>query len=347
MTKVDVVVVGAGFAGLYMLHRLRELGLSRHGVRGGDRRRRHVVLEPLPGRPVRHREHGLLVLVRPRSSSRSGSGPSATPPQPEILALRQPRRRPLRPAPRHPVRHAGDRAPTFDDGDATAGRSPPTAATRSRRGSCVMADGLPVDGQASPRSPASTRSRARPTTPAAGRTRASTSPGSGVGVIGTGSSGIQSIPMIAEQAAQLTVFQRTPNFSVPAQERAARPDVRGRAQGAATASTASRPSARGVGVPRRAPTDELGVERPRASASGATDAAGSSGTLFGLSADVSPTSCSTSRPTRPRPSSSASRSARSSTTPRSPRRCRRRTTRSAPSGCASTPTTTRRSTATT
>lgn len=37
-----------------------------------------------------------------------------------------------------------------------------------------------------------------------------------VGVIGTGSSGIQSIPVIAEQASQLYVFQRTPNFSVPA-----------------------------------------------------------------------------------------------------------------------------------
>jgi cation diffusion facilitator CzcD-associated flavoprotein CzcO len=37
-----------------------------------------------------------------------------------------------------------------------------------------------------------------------------------VGVIGTGSSGIQSIPVIAEQAAHLTVFQRTPNFSMPA-----------------------------------------------------------------------------------------------------------------------------------
>lgn len=40
-----------------------------------------------------------------------------------------------------------------------------------------------------------------------------------VGVIGTGSSGIQSIPEIAEQAVQLTVFQRTPNFSVPAGNR--------------------------------------------------------------------------------------------------------------------------------
>jgi cation diffusion facilitator CzcD-associated flavoprotein CzcO/acetyl esterase/lipase len=40
--------------------------------------------------------------------------------------------------------------------------------------------------------------------------------GKRVGVIGTGSSGIQSIPLIAEQASQVTVFQRTANYSVPA-----------------------------------------------------------------------------------------------------------------------------------
>lgn len=40
--------------------------------------------------------------------------------------------------------------------------------------------------------------------------------GQRVGIIGTGSSGIQSIPLIAQQAAHLTVFQRTPNYSVPA-----------------------------------------------------------------------------------------------------------------------------------
>src|ERR1700681_3113467 len=37
-----------------------------------------------------------------------------------------------------------------------------------------------------------------------------------VAVIGTGSSGIQSVPVIAEQASHLPVFQRTPNFSFPA-----------------------------------------------------------------------------------------------------------------------------------
>ena len=40
--------------------------------------------------------------------------------------------------------------------------------------------------------------------------------GKRVGVIGTGSSAIQSIPVIAEQAEHLTVFQRTANYSVPA-----------------------------------------------------------------------------------------------------------------------------------
>ncbi len=40
--------------------------------------------------------------------------------------------------------------------------------------------------------------------------------GQRVGIIGTGSSAIQAIPQIAEQAASLTVFQRTPSFSIPA-----------------------------------------------------------------------------------------------------------------------------------
>ncbi len=40
--------------------------------------------------------------------------------------------------------------------------------------------------------------------------------GQRVAVIGTGSSGIQCIPTIAAQASQLTVLQRTPNYAVPA-----------------------------------------------------------------------------------------------------------------------------------
>src|SRR5215510_6777073 len=45
-----------------------------------------------------------------------------------------------------------------------------------------------------------------------------------VGVIGTGSSGVQSIPIIAKQARHLYVFQRTANFSLPARNAPMDPD---------------------------------------------------------------------------------------------------------------------------
>jgi cyclohexanone monooxygenase len=69
--------------------------------------------------------------------------------------------------------------------------------------------------------------------------------GKRVGVIGTGSTGTQIIPVVARQAGELYVFQRTPNFSMPArnapitdeQDRAAKRDyaalrARGRELGA-------------------------------------------------------------------------------------------------------------------
>ena len=49
--------------------------------------------------------------------------------------------------------------------------------------------------------------------------------GKHVGIIGTGSSAIQSIPIVAETAAHLTVFQRTPNYAVPAHNAPLDPDV--------------------------------------------------------------------------------------------------------------------------
>ncbi|SLK10535.1 flavin-containing monooxygenase [Arthrobacter sp. P2b] len=49
--------------------------------------------------------------------------------------------------------------------------------------------------------------------------------GKRVGVIGTGSSGTQMIPLLAEQADELIVFQRTANFCMPAQNRPMDPDV--------------------------------------------------------------------------------------------------------------------------
>lgn len=50
--------------------------------------------------------------------------------------------------------------------------------------------------------------------------------GKRVGVVGTGSTGIQAVPVIAEEAAHLTVFQRTANYSVPARNASMDPEFR-------------------------------------------------------------------------------------------------------------------------
>ena len=48
--------------------------------------------------------------------------------------------------------------------------------------------------------------------------------GKRVGVIGTGSTGVQVIPEVAKTAAHVTVFQRTPQYSVPARNRPFEPE---------------------------------------------------------------------------------------------------------------------------
>jgi|APGre2960657444_1045066.scaffolds.fasta_scaffold21598_2 cyclohexanone monooxygenase len=70
-----------------------------------------------------------------------------------------------------------------------------------------------------------------------------------VAVIGTGSSGIQLIPNIAEQAAQLTVFQRTPNFSVPARNRKLTVETTASAKAAYKAGYRQAARESGFGVP--------------------------------------------------------------------------------------------------
>ena len=75
--------------------------------------------------------------------------------------------------------------------------------------------------------------------------------GKRIAVIGTGSSGIQSIPLLAEQAAHLTVFQRTPNFALPAHNGAAPADRRAHAGRRPRRSIASRRAGRSQASPIR------------------------------------------------------------------------------------------------
>ena len=85
---------------------------------------------------------------------------------------------------------------------------------------------LPVDGQRSQHPRPRQLSRGAGFTPASGRTKASISRGKRVGMIGTGSTGIQAAPVIAETAAHLTVFQRTANYSVPARNAPLTPEFK-------------------------------------------------------------------------------------------------------------------------
>ncbi|WP_419552745.1 flavin-containing monooxygenase [Candidatus Poriferisodalis sp.] len=51
--------------------------------------------------------------------------------------------------------------------------------------------------------------------------------GKSVAVIGTGSSAVQAIPVIAQECEELTVFQRTPNYSIPARNEPLDPHEQG------------------------------------------------------------------------------------------------------------------------
>jgi cation diffusion facilitator CzcD-associated flavoprotein CzcO/acetyl esterase/lipase len=104
--------------------------------------------------------------------------------------------------------------------------------------------------------------------------------GQRVAVIGTGSSGIQCIPLIARQASQLTVFQRTPNFSIPAHNGPAPAD---RLQRLVEDREAYRHAARWSrgGVPVE-PTDILGITASEAIRRQRFEAAWEQGELFGI-----------------------------------------------------------------
>ena len=82
---VDVAVVGAGFAGLYLLHRLRKAGLGAVALEEADDVGGTWYWNRYPGRALRHPDHRLRLLVRRRTSRRRGHGRRNTPTQPEIL----------------------------------------------------------------------------------------------------------------------------------------------------------------------------------------------------------------------------------------------------------------------
>ena len=82
MLRVDAVIVGAGFAGLYMLHRLRGLGFSARVFEAGKGVGGTWYWNRYPGARCDVESMDYSYSFSPTSSSRNGSGPSATPPSP-------------------------------------------------------------------------------------------------------------------------------------------------------------------------------------------------------------------------------------------------------------------------
>jgi cyclohexanone monooxygenase len=111
-----------------------------------------------------------------------------------------------------------------------------------------------------------------------------------VGVIGTGSSGVQSIPVIAEQAAEVTVFQRTPAYSLPARNRPLHP---GELENVQARYREHRKAAResASGVPTEPPTKSA-LEVTAAERDATLEAAWESGSLTNLLASYTDTATS-------------------------------------------------------
>jgi cyclohexanone monooxygenase len=208
----DVVVVGAGFAGMYMLHKLRGLGLSaRVYEQGGD----------VGGTWYWNRYPGARCDVESMQYSYSFSDElqqqwnwsERYAPQPEILRY---------------ANHVADRfnlrsdiqLNTRVDGAAFDENANSWAVTTSDSKTVtakyvVLATGCLSNARMPDiKGLAGFKGKVYHT----GHWPHERIDFSGlrVGVIGTGSSGIQSVPVIAEQASHLTVFQRTANFSIPA-----------------------------------------------------------------------------------------------------------------------------------
>ena len=211
-TAFDAVVVGAGFAGMYMLHRLRGLGFSARVFEAGSGAGGTWYWNRYPGArcDVESMQYSFSFS---EELDQEWSWSEKYAPQPEILSYANhvADRFDLR---RHIVFDTRVTAATFDEA-AKCWSIETDCGDRVSAKFCIMAVGcLSAPNRPNFRGLEDFRGPIYHTGewPHEGVDFT----GLRVGVIGTGSSAIQSIPIIAQQASALTVFQRTATWSVPA-----------------------------------------------------------------------------------------------------------------------------------
>jgi cation diffusion facilitator CzcD-associated flavoprotein CzcO len=219
--QYDAVIVGAGFAGMYMLHRLREIGLSVCVIEAGD---------DVGGTWYWNRYPGARCDVESIDYSYQFSDAlqqewnwsERYAPQPEILAYAQ---------------HVAERFDLRRDIQFSTRVEAARFNETTRRWALDTDSGDQLDTRFCI---FATGCLSVPLKPDIKGVKQFNGPvyytgewphhevdfhGKRVAVIGTGSSGMQSIPIIAEQAEQLTVYQRSPNYSIPARNAPMDPDV--------------------------------------------------------------------------------------------------------------------------
>lgn len=211
-TDVDVVVVGAGFAGMYMLHRLREIGYSVQVFEAGTDVGGTWYWNRYPGArcDVESLEYSYSFDEELQQDWEWTERYSS---QPEILSY---------------ANHVADRfdlrrdirfetrveSAAFDeDRNAWCVRTSDKALTVGRF--FVMATGC-LSSAATPEIEGKDEFSGTMVHTGRWPKKGLDLKGMRVGVIGTGSSGVQAIPVIAAQCDELIVFQRTPQYTVPA-----------------------------------------------------------------------------------------------------------------------------------
>ena len=208
----DAIIVGAGFAGMYMLHKLRGLGLSAQVIEAGTGVGGTWYWNRYPGARVdiESMEYGYSFDPQLERDWRWSERYAA---QPELLTY---------------ANHVADRydlrrdiqfetrvvAAQFDD-IANLWRVTTDSGETLTARFCIMATGcLSTPKELDFEGIADFEGHLNKTF--AWPRDGVDFTGQRVGIIGTGSSGIQTIIEVAKQAAHLTVFQRTANYSTPA-----------------------------------------------------------------------------------------------------------------------------------
>jgi len=219
VTRLDALVVGAGFGGMYALYRLREMGLSAQALEAGDGVGGTWYWNRYPG--ARCDVLSIDYCYSFPEIQQTWTWTERFAPQPQILAYANFVADTL--DLKRDIRFATRAASVRYEDDRKLWRIETEAGIFFEATYVVMATG-PLSVPKGIDIPGANTFRGETYLSARWPKHDVDLRGKRVGLIGTGSSGIQITPVVAEVAAHLHVFQRTPSFSMPMRNRPLDPE---------------------------------------------------------------------------------------------------------------------------